>query len=258
MSDRSKDVAGYVLPEGSGPVLTSSLLTMVYELNQDFVELLLAERAGQDHGPDPCQSRFPPAETLPADVLQALEQLTPASRRAVSDSPFALYALRFDDATFWSSVLSHSRSQLSAPRLSGMQLAGTGAAGLPVTKKYCSPAGVSMRSTFCLVALFFVWHVLTSSRIAPRLLFALPDPLAEQLRRAPLWQLEQVALGYPGIVTPRWPRNPAFWPDLARFAAAGDNLRLRTTRLLGNQLIAAELGGALLQKTLSQGRSRLR
>jgi hypothetical protein len=40
---------------------------------------------------------------------------------------------------------------------------------------------------------------------------------------------------------PRWPTNPAFWPDLIRLAAANDTRRLGTARLLGTQLIAAEL-----------------
>jgi hypothetical protein len=55
---------------------------------------------------------------------------------------------------------------------------------------------------------------------------------------------------------PRWPTNPGFWPDLARFAAAGDQQRLATAKLLGSQLIAAELQGSAVQSPRLRARYR--
>jgi hypothetical protein len=118
--------------------------------------------------------------------------------------------------------------------------------------------GTTKRVALCQFALIFVWYVLASSRTAARLLFALPDPVAEQLQRTSPWQLKQVAVDYPGLLTPRWSRNPAFWPNLVNFAATGDTARLRLTRLLGQQLIALDLRGGPSQKTPFQGRSRFR
>ena len=59
-------------------------------------------------------------------------------------------------------------------------------------------------------------------------------------------------------MTPRWPANPAFWPDLIRFAASGDSRRLETTQLLGNQLIAVELEGLGPRTVKRLSRNRLR
>jgi hypothetical protein len=80
-------------------------------------------------------------------------------------------------------------------------------------------------------------------------LFGMREDIASKLTRIPLWQLRRIAVDYPGLLTPRWPGNPAFWPDLIRFAAAGNSKKLETTQLLGNQLTAAELDGTLPRAT---------
>jgi len=272
MSDCSRDVAGYVLPEVPGPVLTSALLTSVRDLNSNFLELLCAElsspdlpspelsrqdRASMDPEMGSMQARSPFAEALPDNALQVLGRVDPAYRRAVSNSPFTLYALKFDDAIFWSSVLRHPVERFPGSRPAGTPFAGVASAAAPVTRRYCSPANTSRRASFCQVALFFVWHVLASSRTAARLLFALPDALAEQLRNTPLCQLERAAWDYPGILTPRWASHPDFWPDVVRFAATGDVAVLKRVRLLGNRLTASELSG-LLPNPLAQRRLRCR
>lgn len=229
MSDRGKDVAGYLLPNEQGPVLNDELLARVYELNRDYVELLLDESS--DPAPD---AGF---ETLPGKVLEGLARLSPESRRALTASSFALYALNFGDLAFWASVLSNPPPRLPGPA----------GAGLSIAMQYGSSTDSCMRAAFCEVALFFAWHVVASSRVAARLLFAIPDALSAQLARAPLWQLKRIAMDHPRILTPRWPRNPCFWPDLIHFAAVGDAVRLATAQLLGNQLIALELESALAQ-----------
>ena len=67
------------------------------------------------------------------------------------------------------------------------------------------------------------------------------DAVAECIADTPLWQLRRIAVDYAGLLMPRWPTNPCFWPDLVRFAAAVMPRRLATAQLLGSQLIAAEL-----------------
>jgi len=47
-----------------------------------------------------------------------------------------------------------------------------------------------------------------------------------------------------------------FWPDLVRFAVADDQQRLATAKVLGSQLIAAELQGSAVQSPRLRARYR--
>jgi hypothetical protein len=85
------------------------------------------------------------------------------------------------------------------------------------------------------------WHVATTNPLAARVVYAMPHATAQRLAAAELWQIRCIATSHATLLMPRWPTNPAFWPDLIRFAAANDTRRLLTAQLLGSQLIAAEL-----------------
>lgn len=237
MTDRNREVA----PGARAPVLSIALLARIHESNRDYVELLLAQRSILQSG---LQSGLQPGtyiESVPAKVLDALELLPPASRHALAATPFALYSLGFDDPQFWSAALTDTMPD---------------GAGESVEARYGAPGAASMQAAFCETALFLAWHAAVLNRVAARVLFALPDPLARMLVNAPLWRLRRIAMDYPELLTPRWPANPAFWPDLARFAAAGDSRRLETTQLLGNQLIAAELEGLGPRRRLNRAKLR--
>lgn len=220
MPDRSKQVAQGIVPGARAPVLSAALLARIQAMNRDYVELLLAQRSM----PAPC----PYTQCLPAKVLDALGRMPAASRHALAATPFTLYSLGFDDRQFWTTALADT---------------GPGREMESIEARYGMPGSAPIHTTLCELALFLVWHTATSNRVAARVLFALPDVLAAGLVAAPLWQLRRIAMDYPGLLTPRWPVNPAFWPDLIRFAAAGDARRLETAQLLGNQLIATELEG---------------
>ncbi len=213
MSDRNMDV----VPGARAPVLSRTLLRRTHESNMDYVELLLAERAL------PAQGIV--AESLPARVLDALDRLPPAARRVLAACPYVLYALGFDDERFWRAALD--------PVEEGE---------LSIEARYGALSPAPMQAAFCETALMLAWHTAQSQRLAARMLFGMPDPVMQLFVRAPLWQIRRVALDYPGLLAPRWPHNPAFWPDLIRFAEAEDG-RFEAAQLLGNQLIAAELDG---------------
>lgn len=235
MPDRNREVA----PGARAPVLSAALLARIHELNQDYMELLLAQHstpACAGHEAGSC------AESLPVKVLDALGQMSRASRHALAATPFALCSLGFDDQQFWSAVLTAADQETES-----------------VEARYGLPSAAPMHAAFCEIALLLAWHVAASNRVAARVLFALPDTLATRLVAAPLWRLRQIGMDYPGVLTPRWPANPAFWPDLVRFAAAADARRLKTAQLLGNQLIASELEGLGPRpgKRLSKTRLRL-
>lgn len=235
MPNRNTEVA----PGARAPVLSAALLARIHELNRDYIELLLARHSipACDH-----YEAGPGMESLPVKVLDALGQMLPTTRRALAATPFALCSLGFDDQQFWSAALTD-----------------TGPEAEPVEVRYGVLSAAPMQAAFCEIALVLAWHTASSNRVAARVLFALPDTLATQLVAAPLWRLRRIAMDYPGVLTPRWPANPAFWPDLVRFAAAEDSRRLETAQLLGNQLIAAELAGLDPRpgKRLSKTRLRL-
>ena len=101
--------------------------------------------------------------------------------------------------------------------------------------------GGAWQGAFCELALLHAWHVATCSPLAARMVYAMPEATAHRLAATPLWQVRRIADNHGDLLAPRWPTNPAFWPDLLYFAATGDAQRLGIAQLLGHQLIAAEL-----------------
>jgi len=203
------------------PVLNPTLLARVHELNADYLELLLVEPTSV--------LRLSTVEALPQKVCDALACVAPPWRAQIAACPFALYSLRFDDQQFWHTALDDFGADSSSES---------------VQSRYGAASVRPLSSAFCEMAAFFAWHTAIANPVAARVLFAMPDPLAERLLHTPLWQVRRIAMDYPGLLMPRWPTNPGFWPDLVRFAAACDTHRLETARLLGSQLIAAELESA--------------
>jgi hypothetical protein len=208
------------------PVLGDALLARVHELNRDYVELLLAERLL----PAPAI----PVDTLTPKQIESLSRLNDEAREALAGCPYALFTFGFDDDRFWMAMLEEPSLDADAAA---------------VEMRYGALSSAPMQSAFTEVAIFLAWHTAHINRIAARVVFGMPESIAQRLMRTPLWQVRRVAIDYPGVLAPRWPGNPAFWPDLIRFAAAGDRKKLDTTRLLGNQLIAAELDGVVPRAT---------
>jgi hypothetical protein len=68
--------------------------------------------------------------------------------------------------------------------------------------------------------------------------------------------VRRLSVHHASLLMPRWPTNPGFWPDLVRFAAAGDHHRLATAKILGSQLIAAELQASALHSPRLRARYR--
>lgn len=200
------------------PVLSTTLLARVHELNRNYVDLLVTQPG----------VRSVDTEGLPRKILEALAHLSETARFKLAASPFALYTLGFEDQQFWRTLLGEGGV---ADRDDSLP-------------DYYSALSVSPTVAFCEVALFFAWHTAVVNRVAARMLFAMPEVLAERMAQTPLWRLRSIAAEFPGLLLPRWPTNPCFWPDLVRFAAAADWRRLETALLLGNQLTAVDLDAA--------------
>jgi len=199
------------------PVLNSALLARIRQLNLDYLELLVAERDSIDGSTQ--------LQHLPPSNRAALGALSPRALRALAAMPFSLYSLGFEDENFWNSVSEGATSSESALAV----------------QRYARVGDASAQCSFCELALLHAWHVAAKDTMAARMVYAMPYATARQLVNTPLWQIRCIAGSYGELMMPRWPTNPAFWPDLIRFAASNDTRRLHTTRLLGTQLIAAEL-----------------
>jgi hypothetical protein len=203
--------------DGYAPVLESTLLAHVHQLNLDYLELLIAER-NTPQGAAQLQH-------LPPRQRSALASLSARALRSIAAMPYTLYSLGFEEEHFWDAVCTSATS--STPT--------------SVTERYERVGDASAQYAFCNLALMHAWHVAATNTMAARVIYAMPYVTARRLATTPLWQIKLIAASYNVLMLPRWPTNPAFWPDLIRFAAMNDSRRLHTTRLLGTQLISAEL-----------------
>ena len=220
------------LPGASAPVLSAAVLARIHELNLDYVELLAAE-----HNTAIADGQL---QHLPCKLHAALAELSSAARATLAAMPYTLYSLGFEDEKLWRSLAEPAALATS----------------LSMSERYAQPYSTSLQASLCEVALLYAWHVATSSPLAARLIYAMPESVAQRLTAAPPWYVRRLAVHHASLLMPRWPTNPGFWPDLVRFAATGDHLRLATAKILGSQLIAAELQGSMLQSPRLRARYR--
>jgi hypothetical protein len=201
--------------EAGAPILHPALLARIHQLNFDYLELLVAERDATDASTQ--------LQYLPPRQRGALGALSPRALRTLAAMPFSLYSLGFEDENFWNAVCESATSSSSA------------------VQRYARVGDASAQCSFCELALMEASQVAGKNVMAGRMMYAMPYATARRLINTPLWQIRCIAGSYGELMMPRWPTNPAFWPDLIRFAASNDTRRLHATRLLGVQLIAAEL-----------------
>ena len=214
----------------AAPVLTAPLLASIHELNRDYVDLLAAE-----HVSPAAASQL---QHLPARLVQEIAALTSRARRDLAAAPFTLYSLGLEDDAFW-----RAACEIEAAT---------------IEQRYVSPRIAWLQGSFCEAALLHAWRVAGSNALAARMLYAMQEATAQRLGAAASWRIKRIANDYPGLLTPRWPTNPSFWPDLVQFAAASDARRLRAAQLLGHQLIAAELDCAMQATGAIGGSATLR
>lgn len=220
------------LPGASAPVLSAAVLAQIHELNLDYLELLAAEH----NVPDPHGQ----LQHLPCKLHATIASLAPPARISLAALPYTLYSLGFEDEKLWRALAEPAAL----------------ASSLSMTERYAQPHSPSLQASLCEVALLYAWHVATSSRLAARLIYAMPEAVTQRLTAAPPWYVRRLAVHHASLLMPRWPTNPGFWPDLVRFAAAADQPRLATAKVLGSQLIAAELQGSALQSPRLRARQR--
>lgn len=204
----------------TAPVLSTAVLQRIHELNLDYLELLAVQYNAASAGGQ--------LQHLPGKLHAAIAGLSRAARVSLAAQPYTLYSLGFEDEKLWRSL-------------------GEPAASLPIDERYLQTHAAQLQASLCEVALLYAWHVATSSPLAARFIYAMPEATALRLSVVPLWYVKQLAAHHAVLLRPRWPTNPGFWPDLVHLAAVEDQERLATAKLLGSQLIAAELEASSIQ-----------
>jgi hypothetical protein len=212
MPSRNMDVA----PDANrcAPVLTAALLDRVHRINCEYIELLIDLAVDHD-----------PRDSLSPATIADIRSCRPEQRRTLSACSFSLYSLGFEQREFWITTLNAVQS-------------------LTLRQASENLDRPSHRVAFCEIAVTLAWYVAIEHAVAARLMFSMADDIVARLRNTPLWQLKRIAHDSPGVLTPRWPGNSRFWPELVRGAVANDADALQTARLLGTQLIAAEVEAA--------------
>lgn len=202
-----RDDPARILP----PVLRPDLLSRIYALNGDYLELLATRTPSQ----------FAQIQHFAPKLQESLAQLSAEHRARLAATPYSLYSLRFEDVRFWRAACSPE--------------------GVAIAERYAAIAG-PLEAVFCETALLQAWHIAATNGLAARVLYSMNEVVRAALASTPLWRIRRIALEHPDLLMPRWPMNPCFWPDLLAFVHTADSVRLATTQLVGMQLIASELG----------------
>jgi hypothetical protein len=191
------------------PILAPAAVALLIKINRDYLDLLIAGwQEGAGLLDDGVMTRL---GGVPAEVLDS-----------IAGCSYALFALEFP-------------ADVSATRIASQ-------VHDPVTERYSTAAGeAGAWPAVITTAWFYAWHLSRNSPLSARVMLGLSIAGAEELARLDPWQLRHIAGRQPAPLSPRWRANPCFWPDLVRFADNQNPLRLSAARLLGMQLLAADM-----------------
>jgi hypothetical protein len=190
------------------PSLTAEHLSSLRGLNHRFLDLAGAKAeawAAAGRG------------RLPPNVGTRLAPLSRQQRAAAADCPYALFDLRFEDDAHW-------RGRLQA--------------GCP--QRIADEPGVDEDTCdFVRLALFYCWHVASSSRLAAHVLLGMRGETSGAFRCIPVDALPGLAATEAVYLTARWSSCDAYWTALIGAAARADAAALRRVQLSGLQIAAA-------------------
>jgi hypothetical protein len=179
----------------------------VRDLNHRFLDLVVGRPGGWSM----------PGQGLSAAVSARIAPLSAAQKSAAANCPYALFDLRFHDDGYW-------RSRLRAAPLRGV------AEGTAVDGKTLE---------FARLALFFAWHVASTTKLAAQLLLGMHEVTAAAFREATIDCLPSLAETEAGNLTARWNDCTAYWSALCGAASRQNPAGLRRIQLYGLQLAAA-------------------
>jgi hypothetical protein len=152
---------------------------------------------------------------LAPGLARRLASLLPVQRAAAASCPYALFDLRFGDDLYWRERLVGNWRIADEPKVQADIL------------------------DFVQLALFYTWHVASSTGLAARLLLGMHANTAEAFRGIAVDALPSLALAEAPNLTARWSNCGPYWSALISAAARPDPAALRRVQLSGLQLAAA-------------------
>jgi hypothetical protein len=187
--------------------VSAEIQASVRDLNHRFLDLVVGWPRGWTT----------PGRGLSAAVSARIAPLSAAQKSAVANCPYALFDLRFHDDGYW-------RTRLRAAALEGVA-------------EESAVDGKTLE--FARLALFFAWHVASTTKLAPQLLLGMHEVTAAAFREATIDRLPSLAETEAGHLTARWNNCTAFWSALTGAASRQNPANLRRIQLYGLQLAAA-------------------
>jgi hypothetical protein len=187
------------------PHLSAQQLSSIRALNRRFLDLAGA-RADAWEGASPANG-----------VGRQLTLLSQAQRTAAANCPYALFDLRFEDATHWNERL-ECASTLSVGEGPGID-------------------GATLE--FVRLALFYTWHVASAAGITAHLLLGMRHDTVDAFRRVSVDSLPGLVMTEAVHLSVRWSACGAYWNSLISAAAGSDPAALRHVQLWGLQLAVA-------------------
>jgi hypothetical protein len=188
--------------------LSPAILGSLRELNARFLKLI-----GTQSGSWEASRRA----GLPAGLPGQLAPLSAEQRSAAANCPYALFDMRFQDDGYWQTRLRDGARWQVADR----------------------PVSDDDTLNFVRLALFFAWHVASTTRLAPQLLLGMNEQTAMAFRRTTVDRLPALVVTEAANLTARWSHCPAYWSALVGAAARSNMASLRRVQLYGVQIAAA-------------------
>jgi hypothetical protein len=179
----------------------------VRELNHRFLDLVSRQACGWNSS----------GRGLSLEVSAQVAPLSAAQKAAASNCPYALFDLRFHDDCHWQTRL----------RTTGQW-------------KVAEDASVDADTLeFVRLALFFAWHVASTTKLAAQLLLGMHDFTAAAFRGVTIDCLPSLAATEATHLTARWNDCAPYWSALTSAASRPNSAELRRIQLYGLQLAAA-------------------
>ncbi|MGO8854604.1 MAG: hypothetical protein ACLQO1_02660 [Steroidobacteraceae bacterium] len=179
----------------------------VRELNHRFLDLISRQPCGWNSA----------RRGLSLEVSAQVAPLSAAQKAAASNCPYALFDLRFHDDCHWQTRL----------RTTGQW-------------KVAEDASVDADTLeFVRLALFFAWHVASTTKLAAQLLLGMYDVTAAAFRGVTIDCLPSLAATEAAHLTARWNDCAPYWSALTSAASRPNSAELRRIQLYGLQLAAA-------------------
>jgi hypothetical protein len=192
------------------PSFSVELLAPLHDLNLRFLDLVGSHQGGAGGW------GAAGALDLPGGAAARLGPMTASQRAAAANCPYALFDLRFHDEAHWSARLQGAAHWRVADEGADEDIA-----------------------NFVRLALFYAWHVATTTRHAARLLLGMSERTAGAFRATTLNCLPTLVASETANLSVRFLESGVYWSALVSAAVRRDEQKLRRVQLFGLQLTAA-------------------